>query len=258
MLLACASAGCMRLSHAPTHGQSAGQVRLSSRLAETGGGGGGGGRGGMEGASRSHADDRHLTRRPVIAISVHRADLRYFEKRGGESRQTATLEEMGMEEYQEEERASSSGRGGSDDDGEVDVAMRISKAVGGLYVKGRARTRIHRNCDRCLAHFATAVDAPFEVFLTAEELDDPAAVHFPVSAEVADLTAVVRDAIILSQPLQAVCSAKCKSAAVSSQWQGLSGAEAKEAGDTSGGVDSRWAPLLRLDKNALKQQSTKQ
>lgn len=95
----------------------------------------------------------------------------------------------------------------------VDVTFKIEKSRGlnGLYVNGRVQAVLKRRCDRCWSELPDYFcDAGFEAWLNAEvssESDITSAyeVAFPDTENVCDLTQLVADCILETQPSVVKC-----------------------------------------------------
>lgn len=102
---------------------------------------------------------------------------------------------------------------------DVEVLFKAIKFGDRVLIEGRAKTKATLGCSRCLKHFFSPVDITFnteyiphretgeegEHELTAEELD----VNTYINDQI-DLTEAVRDHILLSLPMKALCNAQCK------------------------------------------------
>lgn len=99
----------------------------------------------------------------------------------------------------------------------VDINLAINPVRGCYRVKGRVKTRVTRECDRCLGRYDALTAGVFEVWLKTENslisdteeqeleaVEDFTGIHATV-----DLAPHVRDAILLSLPMKSLCSVDC-------------------------------------------------
>jgi DUF177 domain-containing protein len=78
-------------------------------------------------------------------------------------------------------------------------------------VAGTIRGQAQSHCHRCLAEFERAVEAHFTVLLQrGGESDADDVVVIPESADEVDITAFVREAVILEEPIRALCRTDCR------------------------------------------------
>lgn len=77
-----------------------------------------------------------------------------------------------------------------------------------VVVSGTISCFITGNCDRCLKRFDTHIDIPFEQTFYKDEADDEDAYVYTNS--LLDATQAVSDEIVLSLPMQLLCSPNCK------------------------------------------------
>lgn len=100
---------------------------------------------------------------------------------------------------------------------DVDINLAVASIRGSYRVKGRVKTCVTRECDRCLAQYDVQTSGIFELWLktesssmTAEEERDVEAIEeFMGSRAKVDLAPHVRDAIMLSLPTKSLCSPDC-------------------------------------------------
>ena len=136
------------------------------------------------------------------------------------------------------------------------VALRVDPVGQSFLARGTVQARVGRVCAICNAKFDEAVDADVRLLLAAEDGQGPDAdaweVPFPAAAQACDLTAVVRDALLLDLPSRSVCGKQeCRSGrAVFSAGPG--------PGETSAQQDRRWAALSGLRGGAAASDSTTQ
>lgn len=134
-----------------------------------------------------------------------------------------------------------------------ELTLHAQKQGADVVVHGRVKAGLITACSRCLEDARLAVDSPFaslltargaelrpepdEVELTPEELDRE---FFQGDRIVLD--DLVREQILLEVPIQPLCSDECPGIPVPAAVAGP--ADLRQVG--SGGVDPRFAPLLKL------------
>ncbi len=140
----------------------------------------------------------------------------------------------------------------------------IDSVVDGLWVSGTAEVRVEAECVRCLDDVTSQLTADLEalyltvatpdggrgrsdrhttgrVGLAAEDDTDDDEV-FALDGDLLDLEQVVRDAVVLSLPLQPLCSPDCAGLR-------LDGSRADSAEPAPEPVDPRWGALAGLLAN---------
>jgi uncharacterized protein len=101
-------------------------------------------------------------------------------------------------------------------DGSVTAAVAVHKAHDEVVVEGRVRTSGRATCVRCLEEFTVAIDEPFRLVarvvpdseVKGDTGDDDFA-FVPQSAPVWDLSAAMRDFIVLAVPDNPLCRPDC-------------------------------------------------
>ncbi len=99
------------------------------------------------------------------------------------------------------------------------VAELLANTDGEIRIKGRLSVRMEAECDRCLARAQFPLDTAFDLFYRASETlpaveevaidEGEAEMGFYVGLGM-ELEDVLREQILLSLPMQRVCSAECK------------------------------------------------
>jgi uncharacterized protein len=94
----------------------------------------------------------------------------------------------------------------------VHVSGRLmATGPGSYYWEGRLRTRVAGSCRRCLAPVETDLDQPVRLLFTEDEAaDDPSAVVIPARTGELDLTATIREELILAAPEFPLCRENCR------------------------------------------------
>jgi uncharacterized protein len=99
------------------------------------------------------------------------------------------------------------------------VAELLPHTGGEVRVKGRIRTEIETECDRCLGHASFPIDASFDLFYrplasaTPEEelaIDEGEAEMGFYELPGLELEDIIREQVLLQLPMQRVCSPACK------------------------------------------------
>ena len=127
----------------------------------------------------------------------------------------------------------------------------LLNSLGEIRVQGRLQGALSCECDRCLEPMAIAVDRQFDLHYTPDlEIDSGAEIEIDEKdAEIGfyqgdglELADIVREQILLSLPLQRVCSAECKGlCAVCGQNKNL-----KDCQCRAKQTDERWAALKSI------------
>ena len=106
------------------------------------------------------------------------------------------------------------------DDAEIEIDLRMESVMEGVLVTGTARAPLAGECVRCLEPFSQQCEADFQEMFsypevdergreTAEPEDDDEEETFSLEGDLFDLEPVLRDAVVLSLPLQPVCREDC-------------------------------------------------
>ncbi|MFF4696857.1 YceD family protein [Streptomyces chattanoogensis] len=135
----------------------------------------------------------------------------------------------------------------------IELDLRLESVMDGVLVTGTARAAVKGECVRCLEPLERELDADFQEMFSYPDADDrsrPAESGddaedeedtFFVEDDLFDLEPVLRDAVVLTLPLQPVCQDDCP---------GLcSDCGARLADDPDhhhDAVDARWAALQEL------------
>jgi uncharacterized protein len=94
----------------------------------------------------------------------------------------------------------------------------ITGALGEIRVKGRLRVKMEADCDRCLEPAVCPIDSDFELFYRPvavgfgdeKALDEGEAEMGFYDGDGIELNDVLREFVLLSLPMQRVCSETCK------------------------------------------------
>ncbi|MEN9306010.1 MAG: hypothetical protein RLZZ159_878 [Actinomycetota bacterium] len=125
----------------------------------------------------------------------------------------------------------------------IELTFRAESVDDGVLITGQVKSGAVGECGRCLEKLEMAIDQKFqELFLYAsraaenpEEDDD----LFTLDGDIADLEVPIRDAVILSMPINPVCDEDCEGlcAGCGEKWQELPEDHTHEV------VDPRWTGL---------------
>jgi len=122
--------------------------------------------------------------------------------------------------------------------------VRLLRTGPGILVTGALHTAIAEECSRCLQPLREALGCELEdeyfpmLDLTSGQPVEVPPDGFPIDAHhLLDLTEAVRQAIVVSQPIQPLCSAECR---------GLCPECGANRNEASGAGDPRWAALRAL------------
>ena len=90
----------------------------------------------------------------------------------------------------------------------------VKRAENGYRVYGKLNTKITQSCDRCLSSFIKDFESTINILLSADEtlISDKNidVVRFKDSEQFVDLTSIIRDLTLLSEPFQRLCDKDCK------------------------------------------------
>jgi uncharacterized protein len=94
----------------------------------------------------------------------------------------------------------------------------VSDSLGEIRVKGHLKVRVEADCDRCLEPAECPIDSDFELYyrpveagLGEEKVLDPAEAEIGFyEADGIELNDVLREFVLLSLPMQRICSEGCK------------------------------------------------
>ena len=90
----------------------------------------------------------------------------------------------------------------------------VKNADNGYRVYGKLNTKITQSCDRCLSSFIKDFESTINILLSADEtlISDKNidVVRFKDSEQFVDLTSIIRELILLSEPFQSLCDKDCK------------------------------------------------
>jgi uncharacterized protein len=124
----------------------------------------------------------------------------------------------------------------------VELDVRLESVMEGVLVSGTVRARVDAECGRCLDPLTTMLEAPVqELFAYAPEpgADDDVLL---VDGDFVDLEPVLRDAVVLSLPVNPVCDEDCEGLCAGC---GVKFAELPED-HAHDAPDPRWAALASL------------
>lgn len=129
----------------------------------------------------------------------------------------------------------------------IDLHLRLEAVVEGVLVSGTARATVEGECVRCLDPVTRPVEVELqELYLyepqqrTSDDEELPA-----LSGDLLDITAAVRDAIVLALPLKPLCEEDCPGLCAECGER-----LAEDPGHAHEQVDARWAALVGLLENS--------
>jgi uncharacterized protein len=133
----------------------------------------------------------------------------------------------------------------------------VTGALGEIRVKGRLSVEMEADCDRCLEAARFPVDSDFELYyrpvaegygeeVTGADLaiDESEAEMGFYEGDGIELNDALREFVILSLPMQRVCSETCKGICPECGQN----RNQKDCGCHTGAVDDRWAALKKLSQ----------
>jgi uncharacterized protein len=132
-------------------------------------------------------------------------------------------------------------------EGTVDLVI---GSLGEIRVKGHLAVCMEADCDRCLEPARLPIDSDFELYYRPVEegygeekaLDEGEAEMGFYEGDGLELTGVLREYVLLSLPMQRICSASCKGICpVCGQNRNQNECECQ-----ADAVDDRWAELKKL------------
>lgn len=126
------------------------------------------------------------------------------------------------------------------DDTELQLDLRLEALVDGIHATGVVRAAVELECRRCLTTFMHDSEVPMDaLYLSGGEGDDDT---YPIADEMLDLEPAIRDAVMLSLPLNPLCKAGCKGLCA------VCGADrnATDCGHAERQSDIRWTALEDL------------
>lgn len=125
----------------------------------------------------------------------------------------------------------------------MEIDFRAESVDDGVLITGGVRSVAHGECGRCLEPIDHDIDQKFqELFLyesrTPENPDDEDEL-FTLDGDIADIEVAIRDAVILSMPLNPTCSDDCEGlcSICGEKWKDLPDDHSHEV------VDPRWTGL---------------
>lgn len=127
----------------------------------------------------------------------------------------------------------------------------LGNTLGEIRVQGRLEVTMEADCDRCLETAQLPVTTDFDLFYRPDpvrhaneevEIDEGESQIAFYKGEGLELSDILREHILLSLPMQRVCSEACKGICPSCGQNRNQG----DCGCTSKPVDDRWAALKKL------------
>jgi uncharacterized protein len=125
----------------------------------------------------------------------------------------------------------------------VDISFRAESVDDGVLITGNVHSIARGECGRCLEPIEEDIDQTFqELFLyesrTSENPDEDGDL-FSLDGDIADIEIAIRDAVILSMPLNPLCSESCEGlcATCGEKWANLPMDHTHEV------IDPRWTGL---------------
>ena len=125
----------------------------------------------------------------------------------------------------------------------LDISFRAESVDDGVLITGSISSIAKGECGRCLDPLAVEIDQKFqELFLyqsrVSENPDDDDEL-FTLDGDIADIEIPIRDAVILSMPINPLCADDCEGlcAGCGEKWRDLPDEHSHEA------VDPRWTGL---------------
>lgn len=125
----------------------------------------------------------------------------------------------------------------------IDIHFRAESVDDGVLITGEVQSRARGECGRCLAAIDQDIDQKFqELFLyesRASDQNEDDDELFVLDGDVADIETAIRDAVILSMPINPVCSQECEGlcSICGEKWRDLPEDHTHEV------VDPRWTGL---------------
>ena len=125
----------------------------------------------------------------------------------------------------------------------IEIHFRAESVDDGVLITGEVQSRASGECGRCLAAIDQEIDQKFqELFLyesRASDQNEDDDELFVLDGDVADIETAIRDAVILSMPINPLCSQDCEGlcSTCGEKWRDLPDDHSHEV------VDPRWTGL---------------
>ena len=124
------------------------------------------------------------------------------------------------------------------------IEFKAESVSDGVLISGRVKGKALGECGRCLDEIERNVDEEFrELFLyesrKSEDEDDDEDELFALDGDIADIETAIRDAVVLTMPINPLCKADCKGlcSECGERWEKLASDHTHEK------IDPRWSGL---------------
>jgi len=130
---------------------------------------------------------------------------------------------------------------------EISGTFHISSIGTTASVNGELTAKAHLECDRCLESFDRKIQGKLKIVVTENPRmtagkSDTDIIVFPKGADELDISSLLRDAIVLEQPMKEVCDESCKGLCAGC---GVN-LNQSDCGCLNEEFDERWAPLKEI------------
>jgi uncharacterized protein len=124
----------------------------------------------------------------------------------------------------------------------MDIEFKAEAVSDGVLISGKVRSRAKGECGRCLDVIDRRVDEEFrELFLYESRTneDDEDDELFSMDGDIADIETAIRDAVVLTMPINPLCKDECKGlcSECGERWENL------DPDHTHEKTDPRWSGL---------------
>ncbi len=122
------------------------------------------------------------------------------------------------------------------------IEFKAESVSDGVLISGRVKSEAKGECGRCLDELKREVDEEFrELFLyeSRKSEDDEEDELFALDGDIADIETAIRDAVVLTMPINPLCKADCKGlcSECGERWEKLAPDHSHEK------IDPRWSGL---------------
>jgi len=124
----------------------------------------------------------------------------------------------------------------------IDIKFKAEAVSDGVLISGRVVSRAKGECGRCLDEIDRVVDEEFrELFLYESRKSDNEDEDelFAMDGDIADIETAIRDAVVLTMPINPLCKGDCKGlcSECGERWENLAPDHSHEK------TDPRWSGL---------------
>lgn len=126
-------------------------------------------------------------------------------------------------------------------DFEINIEFSAEAVDDGVLIRGRVQSGASGECSRCLDPINEEIDQDFQelYFYESRKPEDDEDDHFVLDGDIVDLEIAIRDAVVLTMPINPLCTEDCPGLCTEcgQKWDDL------PEGHTHEQVDPRWKGL---------------